>query len=59
MSNLGRPMNEDQVAHMGILTVVRLRLKRQTSHMPNLTHKFLKFIFTCKHFGPLNIVKMN
>ena len=44
---------------MGILTVVRLRLKRQTSHVLNLMHKFLKFIFTCKHFEPLNIVKMN
>ena len=44
---------------MGISTAERLRFKRRTSHVPNLMHKLLKFIFTCKHFRPLNIVKMN
>ena len=25
--------------------------------MPNLMHKLVKFIFTCKRFRPLNIMK--
>ena len=40
------------MVHMGISTVERLRFKRRTSHMRHLTHKVLKFIFTCKHFIP-------
>ena len=44
---------------MGISTVEWFRFKRLTSHMPNLMHKLLKFIFTSKHFRPLYIVKMN
>ena len=44
---------------MGISTVERLRLKRPASHVLNLMYKLLKFIFTCKHFKPVNIVKMN
>ena len=31
MSNLGRPMNWDRAAHMGISTMERLRYKRRTS----------------------------
>ena len=27
--------------------------------MQNLMHKLLKFVFTCKRFKPLNIMKMN
>ena len=47
-------------AHMGISTAERLRsFKRRTSHVPNLMHKLLRFIFTCEHFIPLNIMKMN
>ena len=54
-------MIEDQVAHMGISTVEQLCFKHRTSHshMPNLMHKLLEFIFCGKHFRPLNIVKMN
>ena len=29
------------------------------SNVPNLMHNLLQFIFTCKHFRPLNIVKIN
>ena len=40
ISNLHRPMNyKGRVAYMGISTVERLRLKRRTSHVPNLMHK--------------------
>ena len=59
ISTLGRPMNEDRVAHMEILTVERLNFKRRTVHVPNLMHKLLQFIFTAKHCRPLYIVKMN
>ena len=59
ISNLGRPMNEDRVAHMEISTVERLNVKRRTVHVPNLMHKLLQFIFTAKHCRPLYIVKMN
>ena len=44
---------------MGISTDERLRFKRRTSHVPNVMHKLLKFIFSCKHLRPLNILKMN
>ena len=44
---------------MGISTVEWFRFNRRTSHMPNLMHKLLKFIFTSKHFRPLYIVKVN
>ena len=59
ISTLGRPMNEDRVAHMEISTVERLNFKRRTVHVPNLMHKLLQFIFTTKHCRPLYIVKMN
>ena len=59
ISTLGRPMNEDRVAHMEISTVERLNFKRRTVHVPNLMHKLLQFIFTAKHCRPLYIVKMN
>ena len=60
MSNLLRQwIKIEWPMHMGISTAERLRFKRRTSHVPNLMHKLLKFIFTCKHFRPLNIVKMN
>ena len=49
----------DSPAHIGILTGERPRFKRRTSHVPNLMHKLLKFIFTGNHCRPLNIVKMN
>ena len=29
------------------------------TYVLNLMHKLLKFIFTCKHFRPLDIMKMN
>ena len=44
---------------MGILTVERLCFKCKTSHVPNIMHKLLKYIFSCKHFSLLNIGKMN
>ena len=47
-----------QPCHIGILTGERLRFKRRTSHVPNLMHKLLKFIFTGNHCRPLNVVKM-
>ena len=59
ISTLGRPMNEDRVAHMEISTVERLNFKRRTVHVPNLMHKLLQFFFTTKHCRPLYIVKMN
>ena len=43
---------------MGISTVERLRFKRRTSNVPNLMYKLLEFVLTCKHFRPMNIVKM-
>ena len=43
---------------MGISTVERLRFKRRTSNVPNLTYKLLEFGLTCKHFRPMNIVRM-
>ena len=43
---------------MGILTVEQLCFKHRASHVPNVVHKLLKFIFTCKHFRPLNIVSL-
>ena len=42
-------LKQDQMAHMGILTVDQLRFKRRNSHLPNVS----------KHFRPLNIVKLN
>ena len=61
MSNFGRPMNLDRVANTA--SVERLPFKAQkTSTLScgeKLMHKLLKLIFTCKHFKPLNIKKMN
>ena len=46
--NMGRSLFEsitsdisNRVAYMGISTVERLRLKSQSSHVPNLNHKSL------------------
>ena len=50
MFNLGRPMNRDRKAQMGISTVERLRFKSSTSQVPYLMHKLLKFICTCNIF---------
>ena len=39
-------MNYDPVAHIGISTVERLRLKGRTSHVPNLMYKLLIYLFS-------------
>ena len=55
MSDLGRPMNWDRVAQMGISTVERLRFKRSTSQsaVPNSwiskIYLHLKSFKTIKH----------
>ena len=59
MSNLGRPWIKFEWPTWEFRLWNDFSFKRRTSHMPNLMHKLLKFIFTCKHFRPLNIVKMN
>ena len=52
-------MNYVRVAHMGIMTVERLRFKRRTFHVPNLMHKLLELILNGELWRPLYIVKMN
>ena len=43
--NLGWLMSQDQVAHMRILAMEQLHVKRQTSHVPNPMYKLLNKIY--------------
>ena len=47
MSNLGRQMNEDRMAHMWTSTLERLCFKRRTSHVPPGRYS-LEFLGVCR-----------